>query len=101
MLQALRQRYAGVQPVRVFYEIWHQPLMTVNGEHIISDVIRLCGGTNIFADLSTLAPQVSVEAVLAADPQVIIASGMAAEHPEWLDAWRAIGSFYSGLPGSA
>ncbi len=88
-LQVLRARYAGARPVRVFYEIWHQPLMTVNGTHLISDVIRLCGGENIFADLSTLAPQVSVEAVLAADPEVIIASGMATEHPEWLDEWRA------------
>jgi iron complex transport system substrate-binding protein len=62
--------------------------MTINGKHMISDVIRLCGGKNVFADLPALAPRVSVEAVLAADPQLIIASGMGAEHPEWLDAWR-------------
>lgn len=87
-LQTLRERYAGAAPVRVFYQIWHQPLMTVNGDHLISDVIRLCGGVNVFADLPVLAPQVNVEAVLAADPEVIIAGGLAVERPEWREAWR-------------
>jgi len=51
-------------------------------------VIALCGGRNIFAELDALTPTVSVEAVLAADPEVIIASGMGAERPEWLDEWQ-------------
>lgn len=85
---ALAARYAGRAPVKVFYEIWHQPLMTVNGQHLISDVMALCGGRNVFASVSTLAPAVSEEAVLAAAPQAIVASGMDAARPEWLDAWR-------------
>lgn len=87
-LNALRQRHQNGTPISVFYEIWNQPLMTVNGQHIISEVMALCGGRNVFAQLPSLAAQVSVEAVLAADPQVIIASGMGEEHPEWLDDWR-------------
>lgn len=74
--------------LRVFYQIWNRPLMTINGEHLISDVIRLCGGENVFANLPALTPTVSVEAVLAADPQMIFASGMGEERPEWLDEWR-------------
>ncbi len=87
-LRVLTQRYAGQTPLRTFYQIWHQPLMTINGEHLISQVITLCGGLNIFAELSTLAPSVDREAVLRADPEVIIASGMAKQQPEWLDDWR-------------
>ena len=86
--QQLHQRFSSKAKVRVFYQIWDQPLMTVNGQHVISDVIRLCGGENIFHALPILAPTVSIEAVLQANPQVIIASGMAEERPEWLDAWR-------------
>jgi iron complex transport system substrate-binding protein len=74
--------------VRVFYEIWNRPLKTINGEHLISDVIRLCGGENVFADLPTLSPTVSEEAVIAADPDIIVASGMGESRPEWLDEWR-------------
>lgn len=85
---ALAARYAGRAPVTVFYEIWHQPLMTINGQHLISDAMALCGGRNVFAGVSTLAPTVSEEAVLAAAPQAIVASGMDASRPEWLDAWR-------------
>ncbi|HED18041.1 MAG TPA: cobalamin-binding protein [Gammaproteobacteria bacterium] len=86
--QRLKARYSRAKPVRVFYQIWHRPLMTINGEHLISQVINLCGGRNIFSDLATLAPTVGLEAVLAANPEVIIASGMAAQQPQWLDQWR-------------
>lgn len=87
-LQALRRQYGQRPPVRTFYQIWKQPLMTVGGSQVISDVIRLCGGANVFADLKPLAPQVTVEAVLAADPAAIVASGMGEARPEWLDDWR-------------
>ncbi len=87
-LAALRTQYAKREPLRVFYQVWKQPLTTINGRQIISDAIRLCGGVNVFADLASLAPNVSVEAVLAANPEVIIASGMGDSRPEWLDDWR-------------
>jgi iron complex transport system substrate-binding protein len=87
--QQIGQEFSQRTPVRTFYQIWHQPLMTVNGDHLISQVINLCGGRNIFADLSALAPAVNPEAVLAADPQAIIASGIARERPDWLESWQA------------
>jgi iron complex transport system substrate-binding protein len=87
-LQELRIRYGERPKVRTFYEIWKQPLMTVGGGQVISDVIQLCGGENVFAGLKVLAPVVSVEAVIAADPEAIVASGMDASRPEWLDDWR-------------
>ena len=86
--RALRQRYAGRPAVRVFYQAWDRPLMTVNGAHLISDVIGLCGGRNVFADLPALAPQIDIEAVLAADPDVIIAGSANGAVSPVLDAWR-------------
>lgn len=88
-VRSLRERYGNREPVSVFYEIWNRPLYTVNGEHLISDVIRLCGGTNVFAGLRVLAPTVTHEAVLKADPVAIVASDMAGARPEWLDDWKA------------
>ena len=84
----LRERYADAVPVSVFYEVWHQPLTTVNGTHLISHVIELCGGDNIFAGLGTLVPTVGLEAVLARDPQAIVTSGDEALKPGWRDGWR-------------
>lgn len=85
---ALAARYSRQPPVTVFYQIWKQPLMTVNGKQIISDAIRLCGGRNVFSQLPILAPTVTVEAVIAVNPEVIVASGMGDARPEWLDDWR-------------
>lgn len=84
----LHSRYSQRPTVAVFYQIWKQPLMTVNREQIISDAISLCGGRNVFAQLPVLAPTVTVEAVIAANPEAIIASGMDQSRPEWLDDWR-------------
>jgi len=83
----LIDRYSGAAPVRVFYEIWHQPLMTVGGKHLISHLIRICGGQNVFAELEALAAAVNREAVLKADPEVIIVSGITQQRPPWLDQW--------------
>jgi len=83
----LHARFAGRPPVRTFYQIWNLPLATVNGEQLISKVMRLCGAENIFAGLSSLAPTVTLEAVLAANPEAIVASGMDDARPEWLDMW--------------
>ena len=87
-LAALQKRYETKPPVRTFYQIWKQPLSTVGGKQIISSVIRLCGGENVFGHLETLAPVVSVEAVIAANPETILASGMDEARPDWLDDWK-------------
>ncbi|KAA1194137.1 cobalamin-binding protein [Pseudohalioglobus sediminis] len=86
-IAALRRQAATGPQLSVFYQIWNSPLQTVNGEHLISRVIELCGGRNIFADTPQIAPRVALESVLAADPDAIIASGMGQSRPEWLDDW--------------
>ncbi len=86
-LNGLRQANASKPKVRVFYQIWKAPLMTVGGPQIISDAIRLCGGENVFGQLSQMAPTVSVEAVLESNPEAIVATGMGDARPEWLGDW--------------
>ncbi|QVW22725.1 cobalamin-binding protein [Pseudomonas hormoni] len=83
-LDALRQRYRRDEPLRVFYQVWDRPLYTVGGGQIISDALQVCGARNVFADLTLPAPQVSVEAVLQRNPEVILASDQAQ-----LEAWKA------------
>ncbi|HTS53941.1 MAG TPA: cobalamin-binding protein [Burkholderiales bacterium] len=75
-LQELRLHAAVSPPVAVFFEVWHQPLITVTTEHLMSDVVALCGGYNVFGSLSVLAPAVSLESVLLKDPEAIIAAGV-------------------------
>lgn len=87
-LAGLRARHAGRPVVRTFYQVWSTPLTTIGGQQIISDAIRLCGGENIFGHLEPMAPTVSAEAVIAANPEAIVASGMGEARPDWVDAWR-------------
>ncbi|HUL90760.1 MAG TPA: cobalamin-binding protein [Burkholderiales bacterium] len=80
----LRRRHAGERNIAVFLEIWHRPMLTVNGAHLASDALRLCGGRNVFAAAKALTPLVSREQLLAARPEAIITAGFGAET---LQAW--------------
>ena len=93
-LAELRSRYVRAEPLRVFYQIWNRPLYTLGGRQIISEAIEVCGGQNVFADLTLAAPQVSIEAVLARDPEVILA-GSGAQLDEW-QAWPQLSAVRSG-----
>jgi iron complex transport system substrate-binding protein len=93
----LQKRYSARARVRVFYQVWDRPLITVSGAHVISKVIRLCGGENVFAALPLIAPEIDREAVLSANPDVIIASGSGGDPPAWLAAWRT----FPGLAAAA
>jgi len=83
-LVELRQRYRRETPLRVFYQVWDKPLYTIGGGQIISDALEVCGARNVFADMTLPAPQVSIEAVLQRDPEVILAG----DQPQ-LEAWSA------------
>ena len=84
----LRRRYTGRALVTVFFQIWDKPLLTVNADHLISDVIRLCGGQNVFAGVGQLTPEISIEAVLAADPDAIVGVTAEAGQEENLGLWK-------------
>lgn len=92
-IDALRARYAARPPVTVFFQVWDRPLMTLNRAHLISDVIGLCGGRNVFASLQPLVPTITDEAVLAANPEAIVTTSAGATHANEplpsLARWRA------------
>lgn len=87
-LAALHSKYSARRPLSVLYQVWNEPLQTLNGEHLISHVMEICGASNAFADALSLAPKISIESVLHRNPDVIVASGMGEARPEWLDMWQ-------------
>ncbi len=95
-LAAIATEFAGRSEVRYFYQVDARPLFTINGEHLIARGLALCGGRNVFADAGSLAPQVTREAVIAANPEVLFApaveagSDPLAQWAEW-PAIRAVG----------
>jgi iron complex transport system substrate-binding protein len=91
-ISKLSASYAQRPPVRVFYQIWEKPLFTLNGEHIVTDALRACGGRNIFAGLKVTAPSVSTEAVLQENPEAII-GGEQHDGQAGIGIWKS----YAGL----
>ena len=87
-VEIVRAKKLHQQPVSAFYQVWNSPLRTINGGHIISDAIELCGGVNIYANESAVAPVINIESILERNPESIIASGMSDSRPEWLDEWK-------------
>jgi iron complex transport system substrate-binding protein len=88
-LAALQVRAARQLPLKVFYQVWDRPLMTVGGSHWISDALALCGARNVFADLRAASPVVSREAVLRRAPELIVSGSDA---PDVRRQWQHFAS---------
>jgi iron complex transport system substrate-binding protein len=87
-ISRLRDRYASRREVSVFYQVWPQPLMTLGGRHVLSEGLRVCGARNVFESLAPIAPQVSMEAVLAADPEMIVTAEPGGIDRGALSVWK-------------
>lgn len=85
-MSSLEQRHRARARISVFLQVSSRPLYTVNGQQIMSELVEMCGGRNVFADLNQLAPQVALEAVISRNPEVIIVTDVAA--PNAIDEWR-------------
>jgi iron complex transport system substrate-binding protein len=99
-LARLASAYRGRPPIDVFYQISPRPLMTLNGRHFVSDALALCGGRNVFANAPIIAPEVDAEAVLAADPQVIIAASGDPADKSWQAFWLRFGQLRAVRDGN-
>lgn len=95
----LRQRYGRTRPVTVLLQLWNRPIYTAGGPQLMSDQLRLCGARNVFADLDQPSAVVSVEAVIARDPAIIIALAPPGQGASWLAAWRRLGGLSAVASG--
>ena len=96
-IKAISEQYRGAEPIPVFYQVWEQPLMTINNDHLIGKVLQLCGGVNVFGDMSRLVPRISAEVVLEANPHAILTGSVDGKSDGQLDLWKN----YSGLKAVA
>lgn len=87
-LNNLKHKYKDRKHISVFYQFWDNPIYTINGQHFINDVLNLCGLDNVFSDLSQISATVNREAIIKANPDVIIAAGMGGVHTDWIEKWK-------------
>jgi iron complex transport system substrate-binding protein len=85
-IQVLKNKYQHATEVSYFYQIWQKPLMTLNGEHLISQALKICGGKNIFSELAPTAPTVNSESVIQKNPEVIF---MSSEEKNATSLWQS------------
>jgi iron complex transport system substrate-binding protein len=87
-LATLAHRYGNNRHPTVLLQVWNHPIYTIGGTHLMSDALKLCGARNVFGDLRDLAPAVDVEAVVARNPDIIVAAAPPGAGPEWLADWK-------------
>ncbi len=87
-LSEIRQHYQHLRPISSFYQIWNQPIITMNGTQFISQALNICGATNVYSDLKPLTAEVSLESVLERNPQVFLLGGQKAFQKDWLKSWQ-------------
>lgn len=91
-LAALAKRFGGRAPITVLLQVWNRPVYTVGGTQMITDSLQLCGAKNIFADLKTQGPAVDIEAVIARNPEIIVAVAPPGLAKDWLEEWKRFAS---------
>jgi len=92
-LDALQKRYGqAVKKPTVFLEVWNRPLYTVGGSQMLTDALHLCGTRNVFEDLKEQGPSVDTEAVIARDPEIIVAVAPPGTAQEWAAEWKRFGT---------
>jgi iron complex transport system substrate-binding protein len=94
-LAALKSTYAArgaAQPPSVLLQVWNRPIYTVGGRHLMSDALAICGARNVFADLPEAGPVVDTEAVIARNPDIILAAAPRGEGAAWVADWKRFGS---------
>jgi iron complex transport system substrate-binding protein len=91
-LARLARDYGGGQHPTVLLEVWNRPLYTVGGTHLMSDALSLCGARNVFGDLRDLGPVINTEAVIARNPDIIVAAAPPGEAASWIADWKRLGS---------
>lgn len=84
----LADTYRTATPRTVLLQVWNHPLYTLGGGQLISDVLRICGTRNIFNDLAEQAPAVDPEAVIARDPDIIVAASPPGAGAQWIADWQ-------------
>ena len=87
-LASIREKYQHKSKVKVFYQLWSAPMMTINKNTLIHQLIGLCQGHNVFANNPTDYPQISVENVMLLQPEVIILPDEKSDKPQPVVNWQ-------------
>jgi iron complex transport system substrate-binding protein len=91
-LATLTRQNANKKKLRVFYQVWYQPIYTLNDQHIVSDALRLCGGVNVFGGLKVTAPSIATEAVVQENPDAIVSADVKSQSQAGIDIWQRYGT---------
>ncbi len=90
-LGSLRQTYSGASPAghpSVLLQVWNRPIYTIGGRHLMSDALEICGAHNVFSDLPEPGPLVDTEAIIARNPDIIVAAAPPGEGAAWVADWQ-------------
>jgi len=91
-LARLAHQYDSKRHPTVLLQVWNHPIYTVGAKQVMSDALRLCGARNVFGDLPDLAPAVDVEAIVARNPDIIVAAAPPGAGGGWLADWKRFGT---------
>jgi ABC-type Fe3+-hydroxamate transport system substrate-binding protein len=90
-LAALGAPPAGGGP-RVAMVVWDNPPMVIGAGSFLHELVELAGARNVFGDIATPSPTVSVETIAARNPDAVVVSTGDSAAPAWADRpeWRVV-----------
>ena len=95
-LARVRQETASLEHPRVVWPVWEVPVMVIGGGSFLTELLEIAGGRNVYADLPSPSPQVSLEDVIRRAPDIVLASPDGAAHIRSDRAWQAVAAVRQG-----
>lgn len=96
VLDAVQQATRGLPRPSVFWYVWDSPLITIGGASYMNELVEIAGGRNIYAASTDVSPQISLEDLLARDPDVILVAPKGAASIRADPAWRGLTAVRGG-----
>ncbi|MEJ2482876.1 MAG: helical backbone metal receptor [Gemmatimonadota bacterium] len=92
-LDAVNRTTRDLPRTRVYYDVAWPPAITVGAGSYLDTLLSIAGGENIFHDLAAPSPQVSLEAIAARSPELIllpVLPGATPADPSTRPGWSVI-----------
>jgi len=95
-LARVRAATRGVPRPRVVWPVAEAPPIVIGGGSYMSELLDIAGATNVYGDLAAPSPAVSIEDVIARNPDLVIRGGDDLPSRAWTTTWSAVPAVRSG-----
>ena len=89
-LERVRAATASLPRMTVFYHTWEKPIITIGGQSFLNELVEIAGGRNVYGDMAAVSPIVTMEDIVARNPDVALVGPLTAKSMLSSKLWQVV-----------